>query len=667
MNKIEVIMRELEKEIAELDSLYESNQETIINGEYISDSEYDRRYLQLVILEKEYPLFASENSPTKKVPNVIVDNLKKIKHEKPMLSLEKTVTIEGIEKFANRSLGRLIIEEKLDGLTVVLSYEKGRLISAVTRGNGEIGEDVLHTIRTIKNIPKVIPFKGKLTLRAEVVMPYIEFEKANTLGEYSNPRNLASGTVRQLDSSVAQSRNLEGIVFELVSGDKNHATISDDLAFLIEQGFAVVTHKEFPNTVEGLQALSLYIEEYETSIRKTLPHMIDGMVIKFNEISKQEELGYTSKHPKWAIAFKFKSLEDSTKLIEITDQVGKSGQITPVAELKTIDIDGVNISRATLHNYMNIKNKDIRIGDMVVITRANDVIPQIVKSLSELRNGTEIKKEIPTNCPSCGSITEFNGENLYCTGLNCKPQLAGKLEHFVSRNAMNIDGLGEKTIHQFFDLGIVEKISDIYYLHEKEDIICSLDKFGKKKFDNMIKGIEDSKNRPLHQLLYGLSIRLIGQSATKDLSKEFKTMDNMLESFKDLEAFKQRILSISDFGETMSNSLIDFLSNAENIEEIVKLKELGLFMGDNTIENEIELSTALEGKTFVVTGDVNHFKNRKELQEKIESLGGKVSGSVSKNTDYLINNDKLSSSSKNKKALDLGVTIISEDDFIQMI
>jgi DNA ligase (NAD+) len=337
-----------------------------------------------------------------------------------------------------------------------------------------------------------------------------------------------------------------------------------------------------------------------------------------------------------------------------------------VAELETVNIDGVNISRATLHNYDNVKSKDIRVGDTVLVERANDVIPQIVKSMKDLRVGSEIIKSPPKNCPICGSVTKFEGSNLYCTGINCTPQLEGKIKHFVKRDAMNIDGFGEKTIEEFFDKNIITSIIDIYHIQDKKEEILNLEGFGEKKFEKMLKGIEYSKNRELRHFIYGLSIKNIGRSASKDLANEFKSMENILKASEDEESFKEKLLEIKIFGEVMSQNLIDFLSEDSNREIIKTLMDLGL---NSEVQEEkvIVKDSSILGKVFVVTGKVFKFENRKQLQEKIEKLGGKVSKSVSGNTDYLINNDRESNSSKNKKAKKLGISIISEDEFLNLI
>ena len=650
----------LRKEVSKHDLLY-SEEKPII-----TDSEYDELYLELDRLERENPEFYDSESPTQKIITTVVSSLEKVRHRTPMLSQQKITTKEEVIDFCNKNKGVILAQEKLDGITIVLAYENGRLVEAVSRGDGEVGENLLHNARHLVNLPKVIPFKGRLESRAEAVLPYKDFERINIDGKYSNPRNLVSGALRQLDSSNVQGKGFKAIVFDLIFAEGlSFESDLDKLEFLKQQGFETVKTKAF-NENELLDLLE-YIKHYEENERKNLPYMIDGLVLKVDNLTLREGLGYTSKFPRWACAYKFKSLDATTILLGITDQVGKTGQITPVAELETVNIDGVNISRATLHNYGNINIKDIRINDTVIVARANDVIPQIIQPIKDIRNGNEIIKEYPKKCPICNSVTEFDGANLYCTGINCSPQLEGRLKHFTSRGAMNIDGMGEKTVEEFFQRGIIKSFEDIYSISERKEEILSIDGFGNKKFERLLKGIESSKDRELNNFIYGLSIKNIGESASKDLAKEFKSMEALIKASKDVESFKERLLKVRDFGEIMSMNVIDFFLNEENINIIKALISLGVNSRIIEVGGNSENSKILDGMVFVVTGDVTHFKNRKELQSEIEDLGGKVSGSVSKNTNYLINNDTESNSSKNKKAKELNIPIISEEDFLNLI
>lgn len=630
----------------------------------ISDLSYDRLYAELVELETSFPEFYDSNSPTQKISLAPVAGLTKVKHDTPLLSLEKTTTTEGITKFMSRSQGEdVLVQEKLDGLTILLHYVNGVLFDAITRGSSGIeGERVLHTVSTIRNIPKQIAYKGTLKLRCEVVVPFEEFERINVDGKYSNPRNLAAGTVRQLDPSVAASRGLRAIVFDVIEGP-SHELDSVQMKAIEQLGFEVVTtyHCKTVNDVTTV------ISNYENGIRAGLPYMIDGLVLKVNKVSLRTILGTASKYPKWAIAFKFKSLDDVTTLNSITWQIGKTGQITPVAEFTEVEIDSVSITRATLHNAANIKTKDIRIGDKVVIQRANDVIPQVVKSLAELRNGLEVEPSIPTRCPSCGAPTEFKGENLYCTGTNCLPQLEGKIKHFVSTEALNIDGLGGKTVEDFISKGFLTSILDIYNLEKHKYEICNMKGYGEKKFQKIIDGVTASKSRHLHHFIYGLSIDLIGSRASLDIASHFKTMENILELSKKPEMFKREILKLGNFGEIMADSLVAYFSSSENVVLVNALIEKGLNTQAEITAAPVHTNSFIKSKVFVITGDVTHFANRKELKAKIESLGGKVASSITKQVDYLINNSIESTSSKNKDAKKFSIPIITEEEFLSLM
>lgn len=648
----------LTEEVKKHDMLYEQNRPII------TDTEYDRLYMELVDLENKYPQYAHPESPTKRIYTVIVEGLNKVSHDAPMLSQDKVTTEEGLLKFCNKANDKVLVQQKLDGLTIVLTYENGLLKMAVTRGDGYVGEDVTHTVNTIRNIPKSIEFKNKLAVRMEVIVPYAEFERINVDGKYSNPRNLASGTVRQLDASIASERNLKGIVFDLVTAEGMEFTEDlQMLEFLKSQGFDVVPYEVFENTDEGIKSLINYCLNYNNTIRKILEYMVDGLVLKFNNLAVRDKLGYTSKFPRWGCAYKFESMDATTKLRRVVWQVGKTGQYSPVAEFDTVTIDGVNINRATLHNYDNIVDKDIRIGDTIIVARANDVIPQVVQSIKELRTGEEQIIEKPQTCCECGAPIEEEGANLFCTGLNCKPQLERKLQHFVSRNAMNIDGLGSKTIVQLLENNIISNLVDIYKLEEKKDEILKLEGFGQKKYEKMIKGIEASKKNPLSRVLHGLSIRQIGESSAKDMAKEFVTMDAILESANDKVTFKERLLTVKDFGEIVSNSVVDFFSNSNNIDTIKQLQALGLEMKEE-VKEVVNNENPLFGKIVVVTGTLTSW-DRKGIKEFIQNHGGKVTGSVSKKTDFVLYGE--SAGSKLDKANELGIKTLNEDEFKELL
>lgn len=646
----------LQKEITKHDELYEMNQPII------TDSEYDKLYSELVTLEARYPQFRTKGSPTQRIVAVMVDELEKVKHSTPMLSLEKTTTLEGVKKFIDKGHGRLLIQQKLDGLTVVLKYEKGVLVSAVTRGDSETGESVLHSVSQIVNVPKIIPWNGLIEVRTEVILPFEEFKRINVDGKYSNPRNLVSGTVRQLDARIAKDRNLEAYVLEVIQFE-GFDTQNDleRLTAISQLGFSIV--KTLPcDSTKDIDKILDYISKYNAVIRPNIPYMIDGLVIKFDNLELRNELGYTSKFPKWAIAFKFDSQDAITTLRNIPLQVGKTGQITPVAEFDTVNI-GVNINRATLHNFGNIRDKDIRIGDKILIARANDVIPQVIKSFADQRKETLEAFEPPKECPECGGTVEFNGEHLYCQNYDCKPQQIGRLAHFVSRNALNIDGYGEETVALFYEHGFLRTFTDLYTINQYESELLQLPNYGEKKYQKMIKGLEASKMQPLHRVLYSLSIPLIGETASKEISKVYDSMEEIIEAAKEPLSFKMQLLSLKDFGEGMSQSLVDYLQSEKHLAEIQNLLNLGLTMKTEFVKARTD--TPISGKTFVITGALS--KGRSEFQKEIESLGGKVSGSVSKRTDYLLMGPDAAGSTKHTKSIELGVEIISETEYYSLL
>lgn len=659
------MMKALREEIAKHDRLYEQNQPII------SDGEYDELYAKLVELEKQYPEYITPDSPTQRVITEIVSELEAVEHTTFMGSQEKVKTWEGIEEFLNRGTeeDEILIQYKLDGLTGVLRHNEGQYQMAISRGDGYTGENITHTVRTIQNIPHTIPFKNNLEVRMEIIIPYDEFERINASIEdpsqsYSNPRNLASGTVRQLDASIAKDRKLQGIVFDLVSAEgKTFYKDTEQIEFLKDQGFEVVPTKVFKNNAEGRQQMKEYVEQMENEIRSTLPYMIDGLVIKFNSLETRERLGSTSKHPKWSISYKFASLEATTKLLSVTNQVGKTGQITPVGKLQTVNIDGVNVSRASLHNYGLIKSKDIRVGDTVVVIRANDVIPHITKSIVSLRDGTETIIEQPTHCPSCGSPVQAEKDLIYCTGLNCFPQLKAKIVHFGSRQALNIEGLGEKTVETFMQKGFLKNFIDLYSLNDHREEILKIKRYGAKRFDNLLYELEKAKSAPLHKVIYAFSIRHIGESASREFAKHFNSMNQILEESKNVEAFKNKVLNIKDFGEESCKSVVDFFTNDKNREMIQELMSLGFEMKSEGVQ-EIKEST-ITGLTFVITGKLS--KPRNEFKKIIEQLGGKVTGTVSSKTDYLLMGEGEEGSNKYQKALELDIPILSEIEFNLLI
>lgn len=649
---------ELIKEITRHDFLYENGTPEI------GDGEYDDLYFELLTIEKNHPDWILENSPSQKVNSSLVSKLEKKTHEVPMLSQNKTKTKEGIQKFVEEDISSdVIVGEKLDGLTIVLEYSKGKLSVATTRGNGYEGEIVTHNILTIKNVPKVIDFKGDLKLRAEALMPIAEFERINTEGKYSNPRNLASGTLRQLDASICAERGMELKIFDLISVEGITFSKDDEaLNWVKDLGFDVVKYRVFKRSDSIVDEIMDYLNSYENAIRKTLSYQIDGMVLKSNDYEERKKLGYTSKWPRWSIAFKFKAQEATTILREVVHQVGKTGKITPVAIFDKINIE-TDIERATLNNYNLIEKMNLKIGSKISVIKSNDVIPKVTSVVKDSESSSTVKIEYPKTCPICGSRTEFIGENLFCTGTNCPAQVKMSLINFASRNAMNIMGLGEEIISDLYDRGFIKSIQDIYNIEDKEDEICIIKGYGKKKLDNIKKGIEETKNKPLESVLTSLSIRLIGKETAKEVAEKFESLDNLVNMAKDKESFYEKCLELEDFGDAKTDSLYNYFVDDNNIKLIEFLKTKGvnpIATKKAVIENDF-----IKGKVFVITGDVYSYKNRDELKKEIESYGGKCVGSVSSKTNYLINNDSTSMSGKNKKAKELGIPIITEEEFIK--
>lgn len=658
----------LQRTITVHDKLYEQNKPII------TDSMYDGLYMELVRLEAANPHTVTLNSPTQRIVTSYAKSLEKVEHSHPMLSLDKK-TEDGLLKFINLKDGEsIIVQNKEDGLTVaseyVGNYTFGTLEDSVTRGNGYIGERVFHSFSQIQNVPKRIPFTKNLKLRFEVVIPYDEFNRVNINGEYSNTRNLASGTMRSLDGSLAQKRGLKAYVIEVLEiEDMDFKYDTERLEFVKSLGFevsdtVVFFNDDSINRAEETVRFLEYIQTYDEKVRPNLSHMIDGLVIKYNRLALREELGYTSKHPRWAISYKFSSQDAITTIRDIVIQVGKTGQLTPVAELVPVEIGGNINSRATLHNFKNVTMKDIRVGDQVLLARAKDVIPQVIKSFPDLRSGNEFILEVPPYCPECGGPLEYDGENLFCRGTDCEPQKLGKLEHFVSRNAMNIQGLGEKTIETLYKIGLINNFADIYNLNQHREAITSLEGFGAITFNKLVKEVEKSKNQPLNNVLYSLSIYLIGESASKDLANVFSSMHEILQLAETPAMLKAKILSMNNFGDKMAHAFVSYFTNKENVALIYKLLDYGLSMKSNIQQEQIE-NSILKDKVFVITGTFS--RDRNAFKKEIESLGGKVTGSVSKKTNYLLMGSGVEGKTKHTDAMNLGIKILSEDDYLDLI
>lgn len=627
----------------------------------ITDQEYDRYMQELQELEEKYPNLKREDSPTQRVGGKVIDEFKKVTHEIPMLSLGNVFNEEEIIAFDERIKKTVknpsyVAELKIDGLSVSLLYEKGKLIRAATRGDGVTGEDITHNARTIKSIPLTLTKPIDIEVRGEIYMSKASFQKLNENGEnFANPRNAAAGSVRQLDSKVAASRNLDCFIYHLPDPeDYNIYTHEDALKFMKELGFVTNPNNKKINNIKELIS---YID-YWTENRKNLPYEIDGIVIKVNDLNDQKRLGFTARNPKWATAYKFPAEEVLTKVTNIIFTVGRTGQVTPSADLEPVRVMGSVISRATLHNEDYVKSKDIRVGDVVAIKKAGDVIPEVVKVIKERRDGTEKPFEMIKECPMCHEPLTRNNEEAayYCTNNHCPAKKIEKLIHYTSRHAMNIEGFGDRIIEDFYNLGYLKDYDDFYNLNTHKEDLMRLEGFGSKSINNLLTQIENSKTNSLERLLFGISIRHVGEKTAKILAKNFGTIDNLMNaSFEDIS-------DIKDIGPTIAKSVIEYFSDENNKQEIEKLKSHKVNMTYLKKENQTE--TEFTDKTFVLTGTLERF-TRDEAKEKIELLGGITTSSVSKKTDVVIAGKE--AGSKKKKAEDLGVTIWDEETFINTL
>ncbi|MBQ1812775.1 MAG: NAD-dependent DNA ligase LigA [Bacilli bacterium] len=627
----------------------------------ISDQEYDKYLRELFDLEEQYPEYIREDSPTRRVGGKVLDEFKKITHKIPMMSLSNVFNESEIRDFDERIRKEGIIPEyvcelKIDGLSVSLIYEHGKLISGATRGDGVVGEDITENVKTIKTIPLKINKDIDIEVRGEIYMSKNVFESINRVREeqgkplLQNPRNAAAGSIRQLDSKIAAQRKLDSFIYHLPNPeDYGIKTHNEALDFMKELGF-----KTNPNNrlVGNIDEVMEFIN-YHTLNRDKLPYEIDGIVIKLNNIKEQKELGFTAKYPRWATAYKFPATEVLTKLTDIIFTVGRTGQITPNAVLEPVLVQGSTIRKATLHNEKYVIDHDIKIGDIVSIIKAGDVIPAVLGPKVERRTGNEIDFKMITKCPICDSylVKKEDEADYFCPNEHCPARKIESLTHYVSRDAMNIDGLGDAIIEDLYNLKYISKISDIYDLEKYKKDIMELEGYGDKSVTNMLEAIENSKSNSLERLIFGLGIRQVGSKTAKILAKHYLTMDNLINTSK------EELSSIHDIGDIIAESILKYFSNDKNIEEINKLKEYGInmnYIGNTEIVNNEEIT----GKTFVITGTLS--RPRDEIKEIIETNGGNVTGSVSKKTDVVIvGNDP---GSKYDKARELGITIWSEED-----
>lgn len=630
----------------------------------ISDAQYDALMRELIALEEKYPQFATDDSPSKRVGGKALDAFVKVRHDTQQLSLGNAFSDEDLIDFDSRvkktvSDCEYICEYKYDGLTVVLKYENGILVQGATRGDGLIGEDVTENIRTIRTIPLRLSEPVSLTVRGEVYISKTDFEDLNRQRReegqplFANPRNAAAGSLRQLDSKLTASRPLDIFVFNLENiADKSFRTHSETLDYLKTLGFRTSIYTKAQNIDEAIAA----IHRIESK-RDSLDFEIDGAVIKVNNLAQRKELGQTSKNPRWAIAYKFTAVEVETSLTEIAVQVGRTGVLTPIAELESVAVAGSMISRATLHNEDNIAEKDIRIGDRVIIRKAGDVIPEVVRSVKEKRTGSEIVFRMPECCPACGHpVKRIQGEAaVKCVNRYCEAQTLRKLQHFVSRNAMNIDGLGDALTEKLMNEGFIESVTDIYRLQEHRAELVVMDNLGEKSVANLLEAIEASKHNDLGNLIFALGIPLVGKTGAKLLSKRYETMRQLM------DATEESLLGIEEIGPKMTKEILDYFASEENRSLIGMLESYGVNMKDRSQASQ---SNVFEGKIFVLTGTLEHY-TREEAGAIIEQNGGKVTGSVSKKTDFVLAGAE--AGSKLTKAEALGISVIDEQSFRKMI
>ena len=668
LDNIKKKIEKMREDILKYNQYYYTNNESLI-----SDVEYDNLIKELKELEEEYPQFKNVESPTEKVgaTNLRESKFQKVTHKKPMLSLSNTYNEGEIGDFIER-VRKLIPEDKelkyalelkLDGLSISVQYEKGKLVRGVTRGDGAIGEDVTENIMEITTIPHELSEPLDLEVRGEIVLPLSNFLKLNEkrmeAGEevFANPRNAASGTLRQIDSSIIKERGLDSYFYFLVDAEKYGVkTHSESIKFLEKLGFKTTGVCE---VLESASKLKKRIDYWEKE-KENLDYETDGMVIKVDELELWNILGNTTKSPRWAIAYKFPAKQVTTTMLGVTWQVGRTGKVTPVAELEEVLLSGSKVKRASLHNFHEIERKDIRIGDKVFIEKAAEIIPQVVKSIKEFRDGSEIQIVEPTECPVCQSpVAREEGQvDIKCTNPNCPGKIKGRIEYFVSRDAMNISGFGSKMVEKMLELGFIKNAGDIYNLKSHEEELVKIEKMGKRSVEKLLESIEESKKRDYSKVLYALGIPFIGKYSGKLLANASGNIDKLMNM--SVEEF----MEIDGVGDKGAKAVYDFFRDSENLQLIEVLRGYGLQFAQEVKEEQSSEERIFEGKTFLFTGTLKNFK-REEIKEEIEKLGGKNLSAVSKNLDYLIIGEK--AGSKLKKAQELGtVKILTEDEFLEI-
>lgn len=658
MEDIKKRIEELREKIHKHDYYY-----FVLDKPKISDIEYDKLMQELSKLEEEHPELITPDSPTQRVGGEPIDEFRKVEHQVPLLSLDKVFSEEELRDFEQRIRKdveqeiQYVAELKIDGLSASLVYEGGSLAQGATRGNGRIGEDVTHNIKTIKSIPLKLDKEIDLEVRGEIYFPKDKFIQLNQKRkeaeqeEFANPRNAAAGTLRQLDPQIAAKRPLDIFIYDsaYLKGEE-FSLHSERLTYLKELNFKVNSEWRICASIDEV----IEYCQYWTQKRDELNYEIDGIVIKVDDLALRQRLGSTAKHPRWAIAYKFPAQQKETTIKDIEITVGRTGSLNPTAILEPIYLDGSVVSRATLHNQDYINEKDIRIGDKAIIEKGGDIIPKVVKVLPEKRTGQEEKFVIPKECPVCGAeAVRLEGEVVIsCTGGACPAQLKEEIIHFVQRNAMNIEGVGPSLIEQLLDNELIGDVGDLYYLKKEE--LMNLERMGEKSSQNVIDALEKSKNNSLAQLLFGLGIRHVGSRVGQVLAQNYQDIEAITQVSED------ELSEINEIGPKIAQSIVTYFQQEQNLKIIDKLREAGVNLESQTSN----VKKILEGKKIVVTGTLQEF-TRKEAKEAITSLGGRVTSSVSKNTDYVVVGDN--PGSKYDKAQELGVTILNESEFKELI
>ena len=637
----------------------------VLDNPTITDQEYDDYYNELLSIEEKYPELKREDSPTNRVGGAVLDKFEKVTHDHPMLSFDDIFNEEEIILFDERikkvvSTAHYTLEPKMDGLSGSLIYKKGVLVRGATRGDGVTGEDITTNIKTIKSVPLRLTEYIDIEVRGEIYMSKKSFLEANREKvkngekEFANPRNAAAGSIRQLDSKVAAKRNLDFMAYFIPNPeDYGIKTQKESLEFLKKLGF--VTNYKLNGYAKNVKDITNYIDSLSEK-RDNLPFEIDGVVLKVDNLEDEKRLGFTSRVPRWGIAYKFPAKEVLTTLKEIKFTVGRTGKITPNAIFSPVHVSGSLVSKATLHNSDYCIDKDVRVGDTISIRKAGDVIPEVVEVKLDRRKEDSVPFKMIENCPMCNSVLVRKDANHYCKNEHCPSRKIESLIHFSSRDAMYIEGFGESIVEDFYNLGYLKNIDDFYTLDKYKDELMLLEGFGEKSISKLLESASNSKKNSLERLLFGLGIRYVGKKTAKILSKYYKTMDNLIKA--DFDELK----SINDIGDVIAKSIVDYFSDEKNINLINRLKDLNLNM--RYLGEEVNTSNEnINGKTFVITGTLS--RPRDEIKEEIEGLGGNVTGSVTKKTDYVIAGEK--AGSKLTKANELGISVLTEEEYNNML